>query len=91
MAPEQIRGAFLDEPTDVWGIGMVLHEAASGRRPFLAGGQRAPQLDQRATRLGSVRRMPADFASLVDRCLDPDPAARPALTDVIRGCRALTR
>ena len=34
LSPEQARGGTLGPPTDVWGIGVVLHEAATGHAPF---------------------------------------------------------
>ena len=34
MAPEQVRGGWLDTPADVWGVGLLLYEAATGSRPF---------------------------------------------------------
>lgn len=34
MSPEQIEGGLLSAPADVWGIGMVLFEAATGSLPF---------------------------------------------------------
>src|SRR5262249_61036880 len=36
LAPEQALGRSLTTATDVWGIGVVLFEAASGRRAFPA-------------------------------------------------------
>ncbi|ABG03162.1 serine/threonine protein kinase [Rubrobacter xylanophilus DSM 9941] len=92
MAPEQVRGGGLLGPaTDVWGIGAVLFEALTGEMPFNreVEGEEDPetyeQLERRAEPVRSHRRVPASLARLVERCLEPDPAQRPAALELMRG------
>lgn len=84
MAPEQCDPVRLGGPTpasDVWGLGVTLHEAISGERVFAPeGDQLHPQLLRRAPALG--RRVPGEVRDVVAACLDPRPGARPAPAEV---------
>jgi serine/threonine protein kinase len=83
MAPEQACGGLLSEATDVWGIGAVLFEAATGLSPFKPeAGQEYEQLERRADPVGVHRHVPAPFATAVNRCLDPEPSRRPAVDEL---------
>jgi serine/threonine protein kinase len=90
LAPEQARGGRVDAAADVWGIGATLFAAATAKRPFNASG--SEQLARRAEPLRRVRRgLPRPFADVVDGCLEPEPADRPALTDLEAELDALVR
>ncbi len=96
MAPEQATGDHLSPATDVWGLGAVLWEAATGEEPFNAGDEDEDepsyeQLERRVVPIRSYRRVPAAFASLVECCLDPDPAGRPTVEALMQRLQILAR
>ncbi|MBI2892626.1 MAG: protein kinase [Deltaproteobacteria bacterium] len=83
MAPEQARAdRRLDARADVWALGCLLFECATGRTPF-EGEQvmaiLAKILLESPPRLSSLLGgIPRDVDELVSRTLAKDPAARPA-------------
>jgi serine/threonine protein kinase len=89
MAPEQARGGTIGPPADVWGLGIVLYEAATGRAAYGEDDDEDveyPQLTRRPTPVRRARRLPVGFAMAIDACLDPDPSRRPQLTDLLAAC-----
>jgi serine/threonine protein kinase len=85
LSPEQARGGAVDAKTDVWGLGCVLYEAATAVMPFDDDPCReGADPDRTADPVRARRRLPAALGAAIDRCLAPDPAARPAVTDLWR-------
>jgi len=82
MAPEQARGGLAGPPADVWGLGVVLWEAACGHTPFDDEDIDFPQLSRPAPAIRAVRRLPRALAGAIDRCLEPHPADRPGLAEL---------
>ncbi|MEO7866892.1 MAG: protein kinase [Candidatus Eisenbacteria bacterium] len=80
MAPEQIRGEETDERTDLFALGIVLYELATGARPFV--GATLADISSAILRdapkpLASVRTdLSADLERIIMRCLEKDPRAR---------------
>jgi serine/threonine protein kinase len=93
MSPEQARGGMLSAAADVWGIGAVLFEAATGEVPFdtYNDEDRYEQLEHRAEPVRWYRRVPAAFNDLVGSCLEPDPALRPTVDEVSKHLTALAQ
>ena len=80
MSPEQAEGKPIDHRTDVFSLGIILYEMATGQRPFKG--------DTSASTVASILRdapasvtelkpqMPRDLARIVKRCLVTDPEHR---------------
>src|ERR1035437_5141166 len=80
MSPEQISGRALDHRTDIFSLGVLLHEMCTGRRPFT--GQSSAELTSAILRddppsITDTRSdLPSDLARIVRRCLEKDPRHR---------------
>ena len=80
MSPEQLSGRPLDHRSDIFSLGVVLHEMSTGSRPF--GGLSSAELvssilrdtPQLVTDLRSD--LPGDLARVIRRCLEKDPRYR---------------
>lgn len=85
LAPEQALGHRVTQATDVWGIGAVLFEAATGRRPFESceNGD-YQQLTRPAASVRRYRRLPLEFTGAVDGCMETDPRNRPRVRELAK-------
>ncbi|QWP79088.1 serine/threonine protein kinase [Lysobacter sp. K5869] len=80
LSPEQARGEGADARSDLYALGLILHEMLSAQMPF-AGGTASEVLAQRMLRTPPpVSRLrpdaPAWLVRLTDRLLRPQPAHR---------------
>jgi len=90
MSPEQMRGEPVDHRSDIFSIGLVLYEMATGVHPLSAdeGEARRVITPVRQVRSG----IPRAFERLVADCLETDPARRPQTAVELRGrLEGLTR
>ena len=80
MSPEQAEGKPVDARTDIFSLGVVLYEMATGRRPF--------QGDTSISTISSILKdtpprvselkpgLPRDLGRIIERCLEKDPGKR---------------
>jgi serine/threonine protein kinase len=83
MAPEQIVGERSTRATDVWAIGVMLHEIVGGRRPFVASELDELVADICAPTPARLSELPGGTAALIAACLDKKPSLRPTIDEVL--------
>jgi predicted ATPase len=95
MSPEQARAEPVDTAGDVFSLGIVLYELATGRHPFLADSEfgvlhaitaQAPVPPGRLN-----PEIPAALEALIQRMLAKDPRLRPTAAEVDAALAELTR
>lgn len=81
MSPEQVGDGVADARSDLFALGVLLFEAATGRRPFEGSSLAravAAILHQPAPRLRELRPdLPRELEVLIAECLEKDPERRP--------------
>jgi serine/threonine-protein kinase len=90
MAPEQIEGGTVDQAADVYALGVILYELATGALPFRAktvGGMLKAHMLETPPRFDSSRMldgMPAGLEAVVFRALAKSPTDRYASAHELR-------
>jgi tetratricopeptide (TPR) repeat protein len=85
-SPEQIRGALVTEATDIFSLGVILHELLTGSRPWPKGLDDAaleraileshPAPPSRCVDTKERRELVGDLDTIVEKCLRKEPWAR---------------
>jgi len=77
MAPEQLRAQPADARSDIWALGVMLYEMASGARPFQ--GRTGFELSSsilNQTPSSLPEKVPIELRAVIERCLEKEPARR---------------
>ena len=80
MAPEQLAGRTVDARADLFALGVILYELASGSRPWAADNAISIAVAQATQPVAPLqtRTVPACFAEIVAKCLALEAGERPA-------------
>ena len=96
MSPEQARGGRADHRSDIFSLGAVMYEMATGREPFR--GKSAAEtmhavINERHTPVvGLNKKMPPGLAAVIDRALAKEPADRyRSISEVIAALRQVAQ
>jgi serine/threonine protein kinase/Flp pilus assembly protein TadD len=76
MAPEQLRGRPADVRSDIWALGVVLYEMATGQRPFQGktGFELSSAILNETPALPPT--VPGELGAVIERCLAKEPGQR---------------
>lgn len=92
MSPEQLRLQGADARSDIWALGVVLYEMASGGRPFQ--GQSGFEVSSAILNkppLPLPSTVPAELGAVISRCLEKEPAKRYQRADDLRAALEAVR
>ena len=91
LAPELLRGEPADTRTDIWALGILLYEMATGTHPFR--GRTAFELSSSILRdapTSLLEKVPSKLSTVILRCLEKSPADRYQSANELRKNLALS-